>query len=184
MEPKSAQLSRGDWLAAAMNALEVHGIQGVRVQTIAKKLGVTTGSFYWHFESRREPLTAMLDYWEGTMTDSVMADVEGAAATPTELVLVLMEAAVLKKRSRYDTAFRNWARSDPQVAERVRQVEARRHHYVEGLFRAAGFTKSEAHVRGRLLADYIMAQGVILDRDPEKQLKRLLRMQWKVLVGK
>ena len=183
MGPKTKQLSRGDWLAAAMNALEVHGIQGVRVQTIAKKLGVTTGSFYWHFENRRELLAAMLDYWDGSMTDSVIVDVEAAGCAPKERILTLMEVVVLKKRNRYDTAFRSWARSDPAVAERVRGVDARRHRFVEGLFRTVGFTKSEARARGRLLADYLMAQGVVLDQYPERELKRLLRAQWKVLVG-
>jgi hypothetical protein len=93
-----------------------------------------------------------------------------------------MEDVVLRRRNRYDTGMRGWAQSDPEVATRVRQVEARRRRYVEGLFRAAGFTKREAHVRGRLLADSLMGQGIILDRDSEREQRRLLRQQWEVLV--
>ncbi len=181
---RSSRLSRGDWVAAALEALALHGIQGVRVQTIAKQMGVTTGSFYWHFRNRRELFTAVVDFWEASMTDSVMADVQGAGGTAAERILKLMEAVVLRSRNQYDPAMRGWARSDPEVAERVRQVEARRRRYVEGLFRAAGFTKREAHVRGRLLADSLMGQGVILDRDSEREQSRLLRQQWEVLVGK
>jgi AcrR family transcriptional regulator len=183
MDSKSSQLSRGDWVAAALEALALHGIEGVRVQTIAKQLGVTTGSFYWHFRNRRELLVAVVDFWEAAMTDSVMAGVRDAGGTPPERILALMEDVVLRRRNRYDPAMRSWAQSDPEAAERVRQVEARRRRYVEGLFRAAGFTKREAHVRGRLLADSLMGQGVILDKDSEREQRRLLRQQWEMLVS-
>lgn len=72
-ETRPSRLSRGDCVAAALEALALHGIQGVRVQTIAKELGVTTGSFYWHFRNRQELLIAVVDFWEASMTDSVMA---------------------------------------------------------------------------------------------------------------
>ncbi len=134
MEPETSQLSRGDWVAAALEALALHGIHGVRVQTLAKQLGVTTGSFYWHFRKRSELLVAMVDFWEAAMTDSVMEAVRDASGTPAERILTLMEDVVLRHRTRYDAAMRSWAQSDPEIAVRVRQVEARRRRYVEGLF--------------------------------------------------
>jgi len=184
MTSESSRLSRGDWLAAALKALEKDGIAGVRVQTIAKKLGVTTGSFYWHFENRRELRMALLDYWEAAMTDSVLVDVMQPECTPAERILRLMETVVFQNRARYDAAMRTWARADEEIAKRVRQVEHRRQGFVAGLFREAGFSKQESWDRGVMLANYMMASGVILERESEPKLRRMLRRQWKVLLGR
>ena len=182
MTRESSRLTRGDWLAAALDALERHGIGGVRVQTLAKLLGVTTGSFYWHFENRHELCMALLDYWEGAMTDSVLVDVTQTDCTPAERVWKLMETVVFQNRARYDAAMRTWARADEEVAERVRQVEHRRQQFVAGLFRDAGFSKQAAWDRGVLLANYLMGSGVLLERESEPKLRRMLRRQWKVLL--
>lgn len=46
------RLSLDDWLEAARNAFISGGIGSVKVEPLAASLGVTAGSFYWHFENR------------------------------------------------------------------------------------------------------------------------------------
>src|SRR5512145_1357236 len=64
------QLDRTAWTAAAIDVLAEDGIAGLRVEVLAKRLKVTKGSFYWHFQDRRDLLMAMLAEWkEGRIRD-------------------------------------------------------------------------------------------------------------------
>ena len=65
-------LTRDEWLAAAMELLRTRGIGGVRILPLAKQLGVSRGSFYWHFEDHDDLLRSMLDWWDHEMTDAVI----------------------------------------------------------------------------------------------------------------
>ena len=65
-----AQLDRGNWIESAIDVLARDGLGGLRIEVLAKRCGVTKGSFYWHFKDRQDLLTAMLDYWkEGRIRD-------------------------------------------------------------------------------------------------------------------
>ena len=78
----TTQLSRKDWLDEALRALETEGIGGVRILRLATRLGVTRGSFYWHFENRDELLHALLEHWVELSTQSAVThdvDFEGNA---------------------------------------------------------------------------------------------------------
>ena len=76
------QLARDDWLKAALNQCTA-GIDTVKVAPLAEQLGVTTGSFYWHFKNRRELLEAMLEYWEREMT---VVALDAAKRHPAEII--------------------------------------------------------------------------------------------------
>ena len=142
-------LTKNDWLEKAMELLRARGIEGVRVLSLARSLGVTRGSFYWHFRNRQDLLDSMLDWWDRAMTDSVIEaigslDVEGRA-----LLDALVEDVVRNRRSGYDTAIHAWAEHDPRAAEVVRRVMRKRLEVVEGLFREAGFSAAEARAWAR-----------------------------------
>ena len=59
---KRTKLSRDDWLASSMDALLLEGVEGIHIEPLAKRLGVTKGSFYWHFKDRQaSPTRQTLD---------------------------------------------------------------------------------------------------------------------------
>ena len=67
-----AALDREAWIEAAIGTLAEHGVAGVRVESLAKSLGVTKGSFYWHFRDRPDLLAAVLDFWkQGRISDII-----------------------------------------------------------------------------------------------------------------
>ena len=72
------QQSRASWITAALEVLASEGIGRVRVEPLAKKLGVTKGSFYWHFDDRPALHAAMLAQWQETQTLGIIAMVEAA----------------------------------------------------------------------------------------------------------
>src|SRR3954453_8612881 len=73
---KRASLTSDDWTRAALEALARGGLAAVAVEPLAKELGATKGSFYWHFADRSALLEAALDLWERRDTDRVIAAVD------------------------------------------------------------------------------------------------------------
>ena len=82
MKKPNARRSKQDWIHAALEALRDEGVEGVRVEPLAVRLGVTKGSFYWHFETREQLLTAALDSWVARGTEAIIEHVDGVQAGP------------------------------------------------------------------------------------------------------
>lgn len=128
-------LTREDWFVAAIGALRGSGIDGVRVEALAANLGVSRGSFYWHFRDRQELLDMILARWE----EETAWLISGAstAATPRERAVRFFEMA---NSSPYppDREIFAWARRDGKVARRVEVTEAKRTTFFEHILRDAG----------------------------------------------
>src|SRR4029078_12241438 len=69
------RLSAADWEQAALDVVAEQGVAAVTVESLARQLGVTKGSFYWHFPTREALLKAALERWEGQDSDNVLAQV-------------------------------------------------------------------------------------------------------------
>ena len=87
----SGRLSRDDWLAAALEVLYDEGVGNVSIVRIARDLGVTRGSFYWHFKDRHDLLRSLLDFWVHSQTEAILEKVDQFEGTPSERLLKLME---------------------------------------------------------------------------------------------
>src|SRR4051795_9994247 len=74
--PAQARTPRSDWITAGLNALARGGPEAVRIEPLARELGATKGSFYWHFNDRAGLLEALLDSWERTVVDDVIAQID------------------------------------------------------------------------------------------------------------
>jgi AcrR family transcriptional regulator len=127
---------RHGWIEAGLRALADGGPDAVRVEALAKSLGVTKGGFYGHFAHRAELLTEMLDTWERESTDEVLRRVEreggGARVRIRKAGLLTFSSDRLLP---IDLAIRDWARRDPDVADRLRRVDNRRMEYLRSQFR-------------------------------------------------
>lgn len=151
-DPK--RLGRDAWLAAGLEALRKGGVDSVRVQRLARKLGVTSQSYYWHFESRDELLGEMLAYWRREMTERVRDAIAAIEVPPEERLRALMQMLVGFRRGYYDVAVRAWAAFDARAARAVRHTDKVRHDYVESLFREIGYRGKELETRTRLFVIY------------------------------
>ncbi len=132
MEPA---LQRSDWLRAARLALLHHGPDGVRVEPLARELGVTKGSFYWHFRDRKAILDALLEDWASEtalLTDAVAAvrAEQPGDAVFDRLIEDQKRLSVQSERGETpsDAAIFAWAAVDPTIAKRVSGIEAERIH--------------------------------------------------------
>ncbi|MGV9308253.1 MULTISPECIES: TetR/AcrR family transcriptional regulator [unclassified Nonomuraea] len=118
---------RDRWIEEGLRALAAGGPDAVRVEALAKRLGVTKGGFYGSFADRDALLEAMLDAWERESTDEVIDRVEREGGDPkTKIeragVLTFSDDRLLP----IDLAVRDWARRDEGVAERLRRVDNKR----------------------------------------------------------
>ncbi|WP_312858052.1 TetR/AcrR family transcriptional regulator [Pseudonocardia pini] len=122
-----ARTPRESWVEAGLRALAAGGPDTVRVEALAKSLGVTKGGFYGYFADREALLETMLELWERESVDDVLAQVEREGGDPRTRahragVLTFSNDRLLP----IDLAIRDWARRDPAVAERLRRVDNRR----------------------------------------------------------
>jgi AcrR family transcriptional regulator len=140
------RLQREDWVEAALRRLATGGVETVRVELLARDLGVSKGSFYWHFKDRAELLDAVLRRWEAT-TERVIASA-AEAATPPERMARFLDLATAwagdAGEAELENAVLAWAQQDPAVAERVAAVEAIRTKNAEQLLSELGFPPAEA----------------------------------------
>jgi AcrR family transcriptional regulator len=119
-------LGRDDWLRAARLGLLRGGVEAVRVEKLARDLGVTKGSFYWHFQDRDELLELLLREWESELPEMLAQAVRGSREENFHtLVRMLEQRAMLSEQGLVpsDAAIFAWASVDPEVARRVNKAE-------------------------------------------------------------
>ncbi len=115
------------WLAAAWEELARGGVDRVRVEPLAARLGVTKGSFYWHFRDRAALLDALLADWERRATLEVIALVDASSEAPRERLAALLRLTTRAPRAPdLESAIRAWGAHDPRVAGRLARVDERR----------------------------------------------------------
>ncbi len=159
--PAPVRTARKQWIDDGLRALAAGGPEAVRIEPLAQRLGVSKGGFYWHFENRSALLEAMLDSWERTVIDQVIASVEGAGTDARDrLRRLFAQAAELSELLAIEMAIRDWARRDDAVAVRLRRVDTRRAEYMHGLF-AEFCDDDEADVRCLLAFSLFVADPLI-----------------------
>jgi AcrR family transcriptional regulator len=153
-----ARTPRSAWIDEGLRALASGGPDAVRIEPLARELGVTKGGFYWHFDDRRALLDEMLDTWERVGVDEVIERVEsegGDARAKLRRLSAIASAGdeVLK----IDLAIRDWGRRDKSVARRLRGVDNRRMEYMRSLF--SEFCPDEDEVEARCMLAFSLWIG-------------------------
>jgi AcrR family transcriptional regulator len=178
---QTAKHTREEWLVQALEVLAREGNSRLRVRRLAADLGVTTGSFYWHFKGRDDFVRALLDHWNRVFTEEAIVAIEAIEGDARHRLLVLMRLLLDGRLARYDAAFRTWAAQDPAVAAFVEKVDARRWEYASSLFREMGFDGDDLKMRVRLFLVYEGNQFTFLDRMSQQELGRLVELRHELL---
>ncbi|MDP2170653.1 MAG: TetR/AcrR family transcriptional regulator [Rhodocyclaceae bacterium] len=156
--PAREALDRAAWIAGALDIVAQDGIDGLRVESLAKRLGVTKGSFYWHFKDRRDLIDAVLDDWRAGRIRDIHK--QTTAAPGNELAALrhtieVYSAARNRKGISIEATIRLWARQDANGLAVVEEVDAERLECTRRLFLARGLSPAEAAARSALLYAYV-----------------------------
>lgn len=160
-------LTRGDWISGAWDMLGENGLDGVRVEPLARRLGVTKGSFYWHFKDRQQLMDALLDRWFSIWDDQMLPDME-EAANPADRIWALFESVVGRVTRGQTVSLRMMSHSDADVARRIEERDAQRLSFLTSELVEIGFAADEARVRGQvyqtiMTGEYLRSGGLPLE---------------------
>ena len=176
--PVREALDRTAWIAGALGIVAQEGIGGLRVESLAKHLGVTKGSFYWHFKDRRDLIDAVLDDWRNSRIRDIRKQTStepGKERATLRHTIDIYAAARNRKGISIEATIRLWARQDAKGLAVVEEVDAERLACTRRLFLALGLVPAEAAARSALLYAYVfgfsMMQCGSFDMDIE-QTKR------------
>lgn len=168
-DPHRERLSRQFWLQKALEVLSREGESGLRIDAICKALGVTKGSFYWHFENRGDFLQAMLEYWSETYNKRVRNRAEECGGNALNRLRSVFEQVTKKNLSKYDVAFDAWAAREPGIADLVREVYRFRHDYVGSLFRELGFRGIAQETRTVAFLSFLREESRVIGKSRSKR---------------
>lgn len=159
MTPK--RLSKNAWLRHGLLTLAGEGHNGLKVGAMAVGLGVSRGSFYWHFADIDDFRTQLLAAWRKATTDQVIHDLDARAAGAGGLQRLLQRT--MRPGRSLERAVRAWAAEDPQVAAALAEVDSRRLARVETLLTDAGVPADRAGPRAAFLYWAYLGQSVVMD---------------------
>jgi AcrR family transcriptional regulator len=162
-EMATVRTPRASWIDEGLRALGDAGPEAVRIEPLARALGVSKGGFYWHFDDRRALLEEMLDAWERRWVDDVIKVVEADEGDARERLRRLfgLASASGTELVKVELAVRDWARRDEAVARRVRRVDNRRMDYMRSLFRDICEDDDEVEVRCLLVFSLFTGAGLV-----------------------
>ena len=146
---RHGRLSAEDWAQAALDLIAEQGVAAVAVEPLARRLGVTKGSFYWHFPSRDALLQAALERWEAVEQEMVFGKLE-AVSDPRERLRALFQLVAHEFKSHIVYSELLKALDHPTVSPVIGRVSQRRFEWLAASFRQAGLSRTDAQHRARL----------------------------------
>ncbi len=152
------------WIEASLDELAEAGIDGVRVEVVAERLGVTKGGFYRRFKDRRALLDALLETWSQRRIAAVDHQFALDGATPAERLhslVKLYSERVSAHGIAIELAIRQWARSDEAAAAAVTRVDRHRLRNIEVLYEKMGLPAKEAEARAVLFYSFLFGQSLL-----------------------
>jgi AcrR family transcriptional regulator len=175
---RSRRLSVDDWIEAALEIMAADGIGGVKIQRLCDQLGVTKGSFYWHFKDLDAFLDAIADQWrhgEGTFRSRLDTALR---SDPKSGLSEAVSTFLDRRLGRLERAMRDWSRTDDRARAAIKSADKRTFDALVSGFETLGFDREDADVRAKILFYAGVGfgdVGPIGDRsEPARQLETLV----------
>jgi AcrR family transcriptional regulator len=178
------RVSKGEWLDTALDILTHEGIEGVRIERLADRLGISKSGFYWHFRDRDDLYRQLLEAWEHEMTGVITENPEinlGPAAKRLENIMKTISDYEL---NRAEASIFVWSQRDERVRKVMNRVNKERLGFLRGLFEELGFEGDELDMRTQLFAVYAANEYSFLQHLPKSKRNRLLKRRVRLLTQK
>jgi AcrR family transcriptional regulator len=171
------EVTRDSWIEAGLTAIARHGVEGVRVEVLAKDLGVTKGGFYRRFSDRAALLEAILQGWSAGRIAAIeqQTSLDGATARDRLRALIRLYSERMNTAGMaIELAIRQWARSDQAAATAVAKVDAARLKNVGQLYRATGLSAEQADAQAFLFYCFIFGQSLLFPERGQRKRAQLI----------
>lgn len=175
-------LGRDAWVEEALRALASGGLAAISVERLAVSLGVTKGSFYWHFESRDALVRAVLERWEAVGTEDVIAALDAIADPMARLRHLVTVSFENVEHLRAEASLQAAASAgDRVVGPIVARVLRRRLAYTESIYRAIGLPRAEASRRAAVAIAAYLGSVLLASQGLLGEGERAMRHQLRTL---
>lgn len=161
---KGSPLNEQDWVSAAIEILVNENVRGIRIDVLCAKLGVTKGSFYWHFATRNDLLVAVLSTWRRKTTMNVIKSISASSGTARDRLrrlLWLPRGPKSPASAQVEQSVRDWARRVEMPKSAVAEVDQIRMDYFTQLVKDAGHDGDEARVRAYIMYCLMMGDSIL-----------------------
>ena len=158
------EIASQDWVSAGLAELAKNGVDGVRVELLAERLGVTKGGFYRRFRDRRALLEAMLETWRDGRVIAIERQVQASGESAVERlrgIFRLYSERANAQGMAIELAIRQWARTNPAAAAAAAKVDAARLKVAGSLYRKLGLSPPDADARAMLLYTFLFGQSML-----------------------
>ncbi|MGV0837601.1 TetR/AcrR family transcriptional regulator [Mycolicibacterium thermoresistibile] len=149
-QPPGGRLSVGDWIEAGFAELAAGGPDALRVSRLCTRLGVTKGSFYWHFADIASYRAALVQAWADEREQRDAKATEPPDVDPRERLRRMMEILLDNRHWAVARVMRIWALTNDAVAVSVRRSDERVLRTARQAFTDTGFDVAQAHLRATL----------------------------------
>jgi AcrR family transcriptional regulator len=176
---RTGEVRSETWIEAGLDEIARTGVEGVRVEVLAKNLGVTKGGFYRRFRDRAALLEAMLQSWSEGRIAAIEkhTSLDGTTARERLKALIALYSERMNTEGMaVELAVRQWARSDELAANAAASVDVARLKNVGNLYRATGLPNEEADAQAFLFYCFVFGQSLLfLERGPRKRAQLLAK---------
>jgi len=179
------KLTREEWVEAAWAAL-VHGsVEDIKVDVLAKELGVSRGSFYWHFKKREDLITAVLDRWIGQLgVSDRITPLCGQTQEPGEKLWIMYEYVVKNISGPQSIILRSWTKMPARLRKYIVEEDKRRLDIVSGLFEELGFDAEASARWANIYLSLIVSEFLRNGSRPLKERLAAARAQHQIIVSR
>lgn len=176
------KLTRKKWLEFSLDLLIKDGNTKLRLDNLVRCMGVSKGSFYWHFKNRDDFILSLVKHWAMVSTEVVIDHMNQVPGCAEERLFELIKYIVTNDLRRYDFAIRALVLMEPQIAHIVSKTDEQLLGLTRNLFAEMGFEGTGLEMRVRTLVTFlVMEQGLFINNTVENRVE-MLQMQLTMLV--
>ena len=171
VRPSQSRLSREEWLTRALEILAEKHNALLNIEALVKRMGVTKGSFYWHFTDRDDFLMQLLDYWVYEFNEKVPEALNKAVGDQDAKTRLRFLLAYLVEHdcAKYDMLVRNWAAQDLKVSKVLIRIDKLRLATVHTLFTEMGFSEADARIRARIFVTFVSLRAGLFVKTSKRE---------------
>ena len=165
------RLTAQDWIDFALTTLARDGSDALKADVLARKLGVSRGSFYWHFSNLGTFHAQVIEHWRQTATEAIICDLEQYESGEKRLEALLRH---IGHGGALEVRMRTWADKNAEAARALRGIDRRRREYMERMLAEAGISPPLAATRAQLLYWIYLGAALSRSKPTGQELDRII----------